>query len=100
MKQVLRRPEASGKLMKWAVELTQFDILYQPQTAIKGQALVDFIAKFTFSSKEDRDRQMDLLKWKLYVDGFSNENGSRAGLIDKSPFCIEFDMRKPQIPSV
>ena len=27
MKQVLRRPEASGRLVKWAVELTQFDIL-------------------------------------------------------------------------
>ena len=35
MKQVLRRPEASGRLVKWAVELTQFDILYQPRTAIK-----------------------------------------------------------------
>ena len=30
MKQVLRRPEVSGRLVKWAVELTQFDILYQP----------------------------------------------------------------------
>ena len=59
MKQVLRRPEASNRLVKWAVELTQFDFLYQLQTVIKGQALADFIAKFTFSSKEDWDRQMD-----------------------------------------
>ena len=28
MKQVLRRPEASGRLVKWAFELIQFDILY------------------------------------------------------------------------
>ena len=28
MKQVMRRPEVSGRLVKWAVELTQFDILY------------------------------------------------------------------------
>ena len=55
MKQVLRRPEASGRLVKWAVELTQFDILYQPRTVIKGQALADFIAEFTFPSEEDRD---------------------------------------------
>ena len=39
MKQLLRRPDASGRLVKWAVELTEFDILYQPRTAIKGQAL-------------------------------------------------------------
>ena len=57
MKQVLRRPEVSGRVIKWAVELTQFDILYQPRTTIKGQVLVDFIAEFTFSSEEDRDRK-------------------------------------------
>ena len=53
MKQVLRRPKASGRLVKWAVELTQFDIHYQPRTAIKGQALAYFIAEFTFPSNED-----------------------------------------------
>ena len=59
MKQVLRRPEVSGRLVKWSVELMQFDILYQPRTAVKGQVLVDFIAEFTFPSKEDRDWQME-----------------------------------------
>ena len=62
MKQVLCRLEASGRLVKWVVELTQFDIFYQPRIAIKGQALADFIAEFTFPSKEDRDRQMEPLK--------------------------------------
>ena len=59
MRQVLYRPEVSGRLVKWAVELTQFDIPYQPQTAIKGQALADFIAEFTFPSKVDPDRQIE-----------------------------------------
>ena len=36
MKLVLRRPEVSGRLVKWAVELTQFNILYQPRIVIKG----------------------------------------------------------------
>ena len=53
MRQVLHRPEVLGRLVKWAVELTQFDILYQPQTVIKGQALADFIVEFTFPSEED-----------------------------------------------
>ena len=34
MKQVMCSPEASGRLVKWAVELTQFDILYQPRTSL------------------------------------------------------------------
>ena len=59
----------------------QFDILYQQQTAIKGQALADFITEFTFLSEEDRDRQMEPQKWKLYAGGSSNKNGSGAGVM-------------------
>ena len=36
MKQVLHEPEVSGRLMKWAIELSEFDIRYKPKTAIKG----------------------------------------------------------------
>ena len=36
MKQVLHKPEVSGRLMKWAIELREFDIRYKPKTAIKG----------------------------------------------------------------
>ena len=81
MKQVLRRPEASGKIVKWAFELTQFDILYQLRTAIKEQALADFIVEFTFPLEEDWDGQKEPPKWKLFVDGSSNENGSGAELM-------------------
>ena len=36
MKQVLHKPETSGRLMKWAIELSEFEIRYKPKTAIKG----------------------------------------------------------------
>ena len=49
MKQVLHKPETSGRLMKWAIELSEFDIRYKPKTAIKGQVLADFIMEFTSS---------------------------------------------------
>ena len=47
MKQVLHKPETSGRLMKWAIELSEFDIRYKPKTAIKGQVLADFVMEFT-----------------------------------------------------
>ena len=43
MKQVLHKPETSGRFMKWAIELSEFDIRYKPKTTIKGQVLADFV---------------------------------------------------------
>ena len=40
-------PEAAGQLTLWAIELSEFDIQYRSQTAIKGQIVADFIAEFT-----------------------------------------------------
>ena len=39
MKQVLQKPEALGRLLKWSVELSQLDVSFHPRTSIKGQAL-------------------------------------------------------------
>ena len=36
MKQVLHKPETSGRLIKWAIELSEFDIKYKPRTTVKG----------------------------------------------------------------
>ena len=47
MKQILHKPETSGRLIKWAIELSEFDIRYKPRTTVKGQVLADFIMEFT-----------------------------------------------------
>lgn len=48
----LGRVDASGRMMKWAVELGQFEINYEPRVAIKGQALADFQQEAT---REEHD---------------------------------------------
>ena len=47
MKQILHKPKTSGRLMKWAIELSEFDIRYKTRTTVKGQMLADFIIEFT-----------------------------------------------------
>ena len=47
LKKAMNKLEAVGRLIQWAVELSEFDIRYQPRHAIKDQALADFIAEFT-----------------------------------------------------
>ena len=92
MKQVLHKPETSGRLMKWAIEVSEFDIRYKPKTAIKGQVLADFVMEFT-SAEPAKDAQIttDLSIWKLFVDGASNAQGSGAGLILTSPEGIDIE---------
>ena len=48
LKQVFHKPETSGCLAKWSIELGEFDIQFKPRTAMKGQALVEFIAELIY----------------------------------------------------
>ena len=92
MKQVLHKPETSGRLMKWALELSEFDIRYKPKRAIKGQVLSDFVMEFTPTElAEDTRATPDLPIWKLFVDGATNAQGSGARLILTSPEGIDFE---------
>ena len=43
----IRNRNATGRISKWALELMGHDIRYIPRTAIKSQALVDFVTKWT-----------------------------------------------------
>ena len=92
MKQVLHKPETFGRLMKWAIELSEFNIRYKPKTVIKGQVLADFVMEFT-SAEPAKNAQTvnDLSIWKLSVDGASNAQGSGAGLILTSPEGIDIE---------
>ena len=92
MKQVLHKPETSGRLMKWAIELSEFDIRYMPKTVIKGQVLADFIMEFaSVEPARDARAATDLSTWKLSVDGASNAQGSGASLILTSPEGIDIE---------
>ena len=90
MKQILHKPETSGRLIKWAIELSEFDIRYKPRTEVKGQILADFIMEFTLEqSTKATQLAPDLPIWRLSVDGAVNAQGSGAGLILTSPVWID-----------
>ena len=92
MKQVLHKPETSGRLMKWAIELSEFDIRYKPKTTIKGQVLADFVMEFASAEPDKNTQSMtDLPIWRLSVDGAANAQGSGVGLILTSPEGIDIE---------
>jgi hypothetical protein len=43
---ILNNREKIEKIAKWAIELSMYDIIYKPRTAIKAQALSDFMAEW------------------------------------------------------
>ena len=53
LRQVLSKPEASSRLLKWAVELGQFEITYHPRMTIRAQALSDFIVECTGMTNDE-----------------------------------------------
>ncbi|KAK1695830.1 hypothetical protein QYE76_012527 [Lolium multiflorum] len=44
---IINNSDATGRVAKWGIELSAFDINYEARTAIKSQVLADFIADWT-----------------------------------------------------
>ena len=44
MRDIINNSDAIGRVAKWGIELSAFDIEYKPRIAIKSQILVDFVA--------------------------------------------------------
>src|SRR6266508_1552080 len=44
---ILHNRDATRRIAKWAVKLGSFELSFQPRTAIKSQALIDFLAEWT-----------------------------------------------------
>ncbi|MCI66950.1 maturase K, partial [Trifolium medium] len=64
-------------MLKWSLELSEFDIRYESRKALKAQVLADFVAEMTSpaSSNDEAD------KWTIFVDGASGPTGAGAGII-------------------
>ena len=81
IKKAMNKPEAAGRMVQWVIELSQFYIEYRPQTAVKAQALANFIAEFT--THEKAGDQEDL--WMINTDGSSAQKRGKAGVVITSP---------------
>ena len=69
IKKSMNKPEAAGRMVQWAIELSQFDIEYLPRMAIKAQALADFIVEFTFLDEDNLTNKAE--RWTIQTDNSS-----------------------------
>ena len=96
IKFIFEKPSLSGKIARWQVLLSEFDILYVSQKAIKESAIADFLAERANEEYEpmsfefpDEDLmailQIEKEGWKMYFDGASNPLGRGVGAVLISP---------------
>ncbi|XP_070010388.1 uncharacterized protein [Nicotiana sylvestris] len=89
----------TGRLAKWQILLTEFDIVYVTHKAMKAQALTDHLAKNPVDDEYQPlstyflDEEVNLVEiiledtsaWKMFFDGAVNAKGVGIGAILISP---------------
>ncbi|XP_058082367.1 uncharacterized protein LOC131230460 [Magnolia sinica] len=107
LKYLFEKPALTGRITKWQLLLSEFDITYVTQKAIKGQALADHLAGHslpyyqplkTFFPDEDvlliEEEERKAGEWTLFFDGAVNSKGSRVGAILYSPDDVPIPISK------
>ncbi|XP_074277606.1 uncharacterized protein LOC141601242 [Silene latifolia] len=92
LKTIMRKPELSGRMTKWSVHLSGYDLQFEPKTTIKSQALVDFVSDFCPTTQVEVEQAVLMFcenreseTWILYIDGASNARVAGVGLVLRSP---------------
>ena len=94
---IIQNREATGRVAKWAIELGPHGLKYVPHTAIKSQALVDFINDWT--ELQMPEKKSDNTYWTIHFDRSRKLEGSVAGVVLASPrgdkFCYVLRLMFP-----
>ncbi|KAK8695024.1 hypothetical protein V6N13_072566 [Hibiscus sabdariffa] len=97
LKFLMEAPALTGRTTRWQMLLSEFDIVYVSQKAVKGSAIADFLASrtsvgyeplnFDFPDEdlmcimEGKEESLGPSSWRLYFDGASNALGRGIGAV-------------------
>ena len=79
IKYMLSLPILNGRIGKWILALSEFDLRYESAKAVKGPEL----------------GVVDLVPWTLFFDGSSCGVGSGIGIVLVSPWGATFELSFP-----
>ncbi|GKV00673.1 hypothetical protein SLEP1_g13330 [Rubroshorea leprosula] len=86
------------KIGKWVLALSEFNLKYMPQKAVKRQTLADFLVDHPCLEVEADEEKcinlfsISLVPWKLIFDGSSTDSMSIAGIVIISPTSLKTQM--------
>ena len=88
IKQVLSKPDLSGRLTKSAIDLGVYDIYYFSRAAKKGQVMINFLVEIQSFSVEPEQLLHTAEEFQTMVlstDEASNSIGARIGVLLDAP---------------
>ncbi|XP_074266813.1 uncharacterized protein LOC141590100 [Silene latifolia] len=94
IKYLFEKPVLSGRMSRWTLMLSEFDVKYVPLKSIKGKVVAYFLAKNpieeteaidTWSFPDENVIHIEDDVWDLYFDGASNYMGYGVGILLISP---------------
>ncbi|SPT18084.1 unnamed protein product [Triticum aestivum] len=77
--EIIGSRDASGRVAKWAIDLAPYTIYYQPGTAIKSQALADFLVDW--AETQYLPPAPDSTHWRMHFDGSKMRTSLGAGVV-------------------
>ncbi|GJZ50592.1 reverse transcriptase domain-containing protein [Tanacetum coccineum] len=90
--EVLTRPEKTGRVAKWAIELGEHDIIFLKRDERETPA--DFLPEIPFDDNEKKVKEKEVSdpsnEWKLYTDKASSPDGVGARLMLIDPAGKEY----------
>jgi ribonuclease HI/dsDNA-binding SOS-regulon protein len=81
--EILRSRDTAGRIIKWAIELGEFDLEFCPRQSVKSQVLADFVSEWTEIQQPPPTEKPE--HWTMYFDGSLNLEGAGAGVLFISP---------------
>src|SRR4051812_15422067 len=81
--EIIGNRDASGRVAKLAIEIATHGIKYEVRTAVKSQALADFLVDW--AETQYMPPCLDSQFWQMHFDGSKMMTGLGAGIILTSP---------------
>jgi hypothetical protein len=89
-------PILNGRIGKWILALSEFELRFESAKAIKVQIIADFVTEHHGSS----NNLLEITPWALFFDGSSCGKGRGVGILLISPRGEMFEFAIPIQPTV
>jgi hypothetical protein len=81
VKHMLSLPILKGRIRKWILALSEFDLTYQSAKAIKGQVMADLVTQCC----GPKITIIEHVPWTMFFNGSSCVVGDEIGIVFISP---------------